>query len=116
MLRLPRLGCSTLGLRSPSITNEPVRRRPRCGSPVTGCSILRTSAPQSASTAPPDVTKPYMATSITFTPVIGSRMSTPCLRVPINRSVDGFGERLQLEVLHQPRHAHLAADAGLLVA
>src|SRR5215510_15066796 len=105
MLRLPRLGCSTLGLTSPSTTNAPVRRRPLWGSPVTACSTLSTSAPQSASTAPAEVTKPHIATSTTRTPASGWCMSA-------RREGDG----LELQVLGQAGDAHLAADARLLVA
>src|SRR5437867_910947 len=42
---------------------------PRCGSPLVGCSILITSAPQSASTAPAAGTNHHCATSTTRTPV-----------------------------------------------
>src|SRR2546425_9803692 len=41
---------------------------PRCGSPLVGCSILITSAPQSASTAPAAGTNHHCATSTTRTP------------------------------------------------
>src|SRR5437773_9437322 len=41
---------------------------PRCGSPLVGCSILITSAPQSASTAPAAGTNHHCATSRTRTP------------------------------------------------
>src|SRR6516162_1335725 len=68
MLRLPRLACSKLGLGSPSTLYAPVSRSPRCGSPVTGCSTLMTSAPQSASTAPADGTNHHCATSTTRMP------------------------------------------------
>src|ERR1700761_326607 len=70
-LRLRRLACSMFGLGSPSTRNRPVCRKPRCGSPVTACSTLTTSAPPSASTAPADGTNPYMATSRTRIPSSG---------------------------------------------
>src|SRR5690349_1284526 len=41
---------------------------PRCGSPVTGCSTLMTSAPHSARTAPAAGTNVHDATSTTRTP------------------------------------------------
>ena len=59
------------GSGSPSTRSGPVWRSPRCGSPVTACSTLMTSAPHSASTAPADGTKPYMATSRTRMPSSG---------------------------------------------
>src|SRR5438105_5675761 len=43
---------------------------PRCGSPLVGCSILITSAPQSASTAPAAGTNHHCATSRTRMPSI----------------------------------------------
>src|SRR5438477_7310030 len=48
---------------------------PRCGSPVTGCSTLMTSAPHSASTAPAAGTYVHDATSTTRTPSM-----TPAMR------------------------------------
>src|ERR1044071_481134 len=72
MLRFPRLGCSMRKvippLLLPGIT--PLDTRPRCGSPVSGCSTLITSAPQSASTAPAAGTNVHAASSTTRTPSI----------------------------------------------
>src|SRR6202043_4179854 len=51
--------------------------KPRWASPVTGCSIFTTSAPQSARTAPADGTKVNCATSSTRTPLSGL-----CIRCP----------------------------------
>src|SRR5271156_6359261 len=51
--------------------------KPRWASPVTGCSIFTTSAPQSASTAPADGTKVNWATSSTRTPSSGLRIRCP---------------------------------------
>jgi hypothetical protein len=67
-LRFPRFDCSIMKLTPPVGGKNPEVTNPRCGSPVTGCSILMTSAPQSASTAPPDGTNHHWATSITRTP------------------------------------------------
>jgi len=53
-LRLLRLGCSMAKLTPPAPLAPTVPMdRPRCGSPVSGCSILMTSAPQSARTPAP---------------------------------------------------------------
>src|SRR5262249_31392350 len=66
--RLPRVDCSIMKLPPPVGGKKPDVTSPRCGSPVTGCSTLTTSAPQSASTAPPDGTNHHCATSTTRTP------------------------------------------------
>src|SRR6476620_8767677 len=128
MLRLPRLACSIFGLGSPSTLSGPVWRSPRCGSPVTACSILMTSAPHSASTAPADGTNPYMATSRTRIPSSGliARSSSGLVPRPAS-STRGAGsslglrcdhrrERLALDELLQAGLAHLASDPRLLVA
>src|SRR5262245_27980723 len=60
-----------VGGKNPAVTS------PRCGSPVTGCSILITSAPQSASTAPEDGTNHHCATSITRTPASTCSIDVP---------------------------------------
>ena len=67
MLRLPRLGCSTMKLTPPVLGISPEVISPRCGSPLTGCSTFSTSAPQSASTAPAAGTNHHCATSTTRT-------------------------------------------------
>src|SRR5262245_2867612 len=72
-----------VGGKNPAVT------RPRCGSPVTGCSILITSAPQSASTAPDDGTNHHCATSITRTPASTCSMDAP----PRGREVPWGGAR-----------------------
>jgi hypothetical protein len=69
-LRLPRLGASTMGENEipGAVAERPATvTSPRCASPVTGFSILMTSAPQSASTAPAEGTKVNCATSRTRT-------------------------------------------------
>src|SRR6201996_602203 len=79
-LRLPRLGASMIGAKedpgllaaAPSTLTSP-----RWASPVTGCSILTTSAPQSASTAPADGTYVNCATSRTRTPASGLSIRCP---------------------------------------
>src|SRR6058998_1656029 len=59
---------------------------PRCGSPLVGCSILITSAPQSASTAPAAGTNHHCATSTTRTPartwLIGRSLPRPAAGPP----------------------------------
>ena len=71
MLRLPRFGCSIRGWNDPSATPPVPRRRPRCASPVTACSTLMTSAPQSVRTAPAAGVNVNWATSTILTPFIG---------------------------------------------
>src|SRR5579863_7714590 len=71
MLRLPRFGCSIKGWNEPMATPPVPRRRPRCASPVTACSTLMTSAPQSVRTAPADGVNVNWATSTILTPFIG---------------------------------------------
>ena len=102
---LAPVGVLDVGVRVALDPNAPVCRSPRCGSPVTACSTLITSAPQSASTAPADGTKPYIATSRTRIPPAAS------CRPPGRRD----GEGLALQELLQPGDAHLPADARLLV-
>src|ERR1700722_14866219 len=118
--RLPRLACSKLGFGSPVTLYAPTWRRPRWGSPVTACSTLITSAPQSDRTAPADGTKPYMATSRTRMPSSGPGIRPPPSPVPCARGVPASGdhrrEGLALEELLEAGGAHLAPDAGLLVA
>src|SRR4051794_5321322 len=82
MLRLPRFGCSIMKFGMPP--PPPIRPEvisPRCGSPVSGCSTLMTSAPQSAKTAPAAGTNVHVATSMTRTPAstssIGARYFRP---------------------------------------
>src|SRR3546814_2559188 len=70
MLRLPRLGCSIIGLTTGSSFAPAIESMPRCVSPRTGCSTFITSAPHSASTAPAAGTKTNWATSSTRTPFI----------------------------------------------
>ena len=78
MLRLPRLGCSIKGAKDPLPTGMPIRAlRPRWASPVSACSTLMTSAPQSAKTAPAAGTKVNCATSSTRTPSIGRITVSP---------------------------------------
>ena len=67
MLRFPRLANSIDGL-TPG-PPMPWVTRPRYPSPVTGCSTLMTSAPQSASSAPATGTNTQLASSTTFTPL-----------------------------------------------
>src|SRR4029453_18414737 len=108
--RLPRLGCSIMKFtpRAPNGTRPEVIS-PRCGSPVTGCSILMTSAPQSTSTDPPEGTNIQLATSMTRIPSSGPGMGrSPSVR----READGLGLGEDLQALE----AALAADAPLLVA
>src|SRR5438445_4238137 len=50
---------------------RPDDTRPRCGSPPSGCSILSTSAPHSARTAPAAGTNVHDASSTTRIPSIG---------------------------------------------
>ncbi len=51
--RLPRLGSSIMWATPPGpVGTRPEAARPRWGSPLSGCSILMTSAPHSAKTAP----------------------------------------------------------------
>src|ERR1700685_2151939 len=124
--RLPRLACSKLGLGSPVTLYAPTWRSPRWGSPVTACSTLITSAPQSDRTAPADGTKPYIATSRTRMPSSGPAIRPPPSRVQCARGVPQGRrcpqaarpsahprrEGLALEELLEPGGAHLAADAG----
>src|SRR3954454_6547406 len=79
MLRLQRLGCSIMKLGMPLLPPPiiPEVMSPRCGSPVVGCSILMTSAPQSASTAPAAGTNVHVATSMTRTPARTSSTTPP---------------------------------------
>src|SRR3954453_9101027 len=85
MLRFPRFGCSMTGWNAPSRhpDSPPI---PRWASPVTACSTLITSAPQSASTAPAAGVKVNCATSRTRTPSIGRGATvappSPC---PVSR-------------------------------
>src|ERR1700730_12921630 len=79
-LRFPRLGASMIGANDDpgTVAAAPnTLTNPRWASPVTGCSIFTTSAPQSASTAPADGTKVNWATSSTRTPVSGLRIRCP---------------------------------------
>src|SRR5262245_35553090 len=75
--RLPRLGISIMKFTSPPPGTRPEEMSPRCGSPVCGCSILMTSAPHSASTAPEMGTNVHAATSTTRIPASTSCMSSP---------------------------------------
>src|SRR5262245_19904532 len=75
--RLPRLGISIMKFTSPPPGTSPEEIRPRCGSTVCGCSILMTSAPHSASTAPEMGTNVHAATSTTRIPANTSCMSSP---------------------------------------
>src|ERR1700727_1483320 len=79
-LRFPRLGASIMGANDDpgTVAAAPnTLTKPRWASPVTGCSIFTTSAPQSARTAPADGTKVNCATSSTRTPLSGL-----CIRCP----------------------------------
>src|SRR5262249_58516647 len=76
-LRLPRFDCSIMKLTPPVGGKNPAVTSPRCGSPVTGCSTLTTSAPQSASTAPAEGTNHHCATSITRTPASTCSIDEP---------------------------------------
>ena len=68
-LRFPRLGSSIMWLTPPGPDGtRPEVTKPRCGSPVSGCSILMTSAPHSARTAPAIGTYVQAATSTTRMP------------------------------------------------
>ena len=76
--RAPGRCCACPGWGAPSAAGTSPRRRrrrrgvsPRWASPVSACSTLMTSAPQSASTAPADGVKVNCATSTIFTPFIG---------------------------------------------
>src|SRR3954463_1373988 len=82
MLRLPRFGCSIMKFGMPPLPPiSPDVINPRCGSPVTGCSTLITSAPQSASTAPAAGTNVHVATSRTRTPARTWSMGASYFRV-----------------------------------
>src|ERR1700727_1995154 len=79
-LRFPRLGPYMIGANDDpgTVAAAPnTLTSPRWASPVTGCSIFTTSAPQSASTAPADGTKVNCATSRTRTPLSGLRIRCP---------------------------------------
>src|SRR5262245_13990158 len=90
MLRLPRFGCSISGWNEPAAAPPVPRRRPRWASPVTACSILMTSAPQSASTAPAAGVKVNWATSTILTPFMGWYVTA----TPLCRNGRGpYGER-----------------------
>jgi hypothetical protein len=59
-LRFPRLGATMIGAKDDLGTDAAAPNtltNPRWASPVTGCSIFSTSAPQPASTAPAEGTK-----------------------------------------------------------
>src|SRR5829696_980648 len=93
MLRLPRLGPSIIGTKLlPRLMASRPKTfdRPRCASPISACSTLITSAPQSARTAAAAGTNVYCATSRLRTPVMGPVMvscSRPdLLRVRFPRS------------------------------
>ena len=90
-LRLPRLGCSISGCRCGSSWMPPMLRKPRWVSPRTGCSILMTSAPQSARMAPAAGTKVNCATSRTRTPSITLTISGTLLRVERHRKCNWRG-------------------------
>ena len=81
MLRLPRFGCSISGWNEPAAAPPVPSRSPRCASPVTACSTLMTSAPQSASTAPAAGVKVNCATSTILTPCIGWTVTASLLSV-----------------------------------
>src|ERR1700761_1314272 len=118
MLRLPRLGCSMKWFTPPAPLTIPELMRPRCGSPVSGCSILMTSAPQSASTAPAAGTNVHAASSMTRMPLRMSVMSSSAaIRLSDDRVCDGLGsEDLlggEIEVVDGPtrrRHLQLTVD------
>src|SRR5262245_9123284 len=115
-LRLPRLLCQMFGFGPAGSTFIlPIWVSPRCGSPVTACSILMTWAPHSRRTAPPDGTKPYIATSRTRTPSRGRALIGPTPGSPRGGSLDRHRQGLALEELLEAGDAHLPADAGLLV-
>src|SRR6202012_6021680 len=102
-LRFPRLGASMIGANDDpgTVAAAPnTLTKPRWASPVTGCSIFTTSAPQSASTAPADGTKVNWATSSTRTPVSG-------LRIRCCPSIEGW---------HGAHSMHDVSDLRLLVA
>src|SRR5271165_7157206 len=77
MLRFPRLGCSMSGWNEPWATPPVPIWSPRWASPVTACSTLTTSAPQSARTAPAAGVKVNCATSTIRTPFIGWSVTRP---------------------------------------
>src|SRR5579862_5429682 len=93
-LRLPRLGSSIMWLTPPGpLGTSPDVMSARCGSPVSGCSTLSTSAPHSASTAPAAGTYVHAATSRTRTPdMMPTTLDTPPL------------ERLPGQVRYLPPH------------
>src|SRR5262249_43555338 len=76
-LRLLRLPFSTKKLCPFAPGMIPELIKPRSGSPRTGCSILMTSAPQSASTVPAPGTKNHSATSSIRTPSSTLSMDAP---------------------------------------
>src|SRR6201997_3845897 len=111
-LRLPRLGCSMKWLTPPAPATMPELIKPRWGSPVSGCSILITSAPQSASTAPAAGTNVHAASSTTRMPLSMSVMSSSAgIRLSADRVCDGLG----LQVLFESLDAVLAGQTAHLV-
>src|SRR5271166_4742316 len=111
-LRLPRLGCSMKWLTPPAPATMPELINPRWGSPVSGCSILITSAPQSANTAPAAGTNVHAASSTTRMPL---RMSVMSSSAGIWLSADRVRDSLGLQVLFESLDAVLAAQTAHLV-
>ena len=123
---LPWLGCSMKKLTASGPPGtSPEAMRPRWGSPPSGRSILRTSAPHSASTAPAAGTKVQAASSTTRIPSIGfiassslayrgavqlgfSSMNTPTDIAPdvLARELEARG----YESLWMGEHSHIPAS------
>ena len=93
MLFFPRLECSSSTCTAPIEGITPLEARPRMASPRSGCSILMTSAPQSARMADAAGTKVCSATSRMRTPSMMSGNVNPSpssdlARRELSRSVD----------------------------
>src|SRR5215831_3256209 len=113
-LFLPRLGCSHMKLKPPCGSSPDVTR-PRCGSPVFGCSILMTSAPQSARIAPADGTNHHCATSSTRIPSRGlSIRRLPLVSADRARSGADPGAQIDLADLARRGAREVGHEAQLL--
>ena len=80
MLFFPRLECSSSTCTLPIEGMTPLEARPRMASPRSGCSILITSAPQSARMADAAGTNVCSATSRMRTPSMMSANAVPPVR------------------------------------
>ena len=85
--------------RSPSAVATPVDARPRMASPRSTCSILMTSAPQSARRADAAGTKVCSATSRTRTPCMTAVMARHHSSGPVTSPIGGGERRSQDGVL-----------------